>query len=355
MSQPVRGLIASFAVMALALLFVGAFDFAVFAGPVSFFMLCLIPMQIVAVVLWGARLPFLERTSQPARGVALLVINVVVAAVITPLALRLAGEGVSPPGPIPSHYVIIVVPTTFWLAIMLGGWPFTAIWKNQIVSGVAVLIASYAITFAIFLAFFDYGFLQGTPAYLTSAPSGLFNGVTALVFYVTCLAVMFLVLCFDLWPFTRSPAIMTQPLLGAVWTAVALAGGTAVTYLGLTVLRVDPMVFLTRVTAPFIFGSIIVLNMLRNSLFASLRQPLKGVMNAGTAIAVGGSLATVYGALAPVVTGTLASGPPNFDYEVWLANALLSVTFPFLIFHAAYFDYWPLARAHAPEVATERT
>jgi hypothetical protein len=31
---------------------------------------------------------------------------------------------------------------------------------------------------------------------------------------------------------------------------------------------------------------------------------------------------------------------------VWLANALLSVTFPFLIFHAAYFDYWPLPAAH---------
>ena len=28
----------------------------------------------------------------------------------------------------------------------------------------------------------------------------------------------------------------------------------------------DPMVFLTRVTVPFIFGSIVVLNMLQNSL-----------------------------------------------------------------------------------------
>jgi hypothetical protein len=34
-------------------------------------------------------------------------------------------------------------------------------------------------------------------------------------------------------------------------------------------------------------------------------------------------------------------------YEVWLVNALLSVTFPFLIFYAAYFNYWPLAQGEA--------
>jgi hypothetical protein len=341
--------------MALALGFLSAFEFPLFAGQVSFFMLCLIPMQIVAVVLWGARLPFLERVSQPARGAAMLLLNVASAAVIAPIALRLAGEGVSPPGPIPSHYAIIVVPTAFWLAIMMGGWPFTAIWKKPVVSGVAVLVASYVITYGIFVAFFDYSFLKETPAYLASAPAGLFNGVAALVFYVTSLAVMFLVLCFDLWPFTTAPALMKQPVLGAVWTVVALAGGAAATWVGMSVMEIDPMVFLTRVTAPFIFGSIIVLNMVQNSLFAGLRQPLKGVMNAGTAALVGVALAVLYGTLAPLVTGNLTSGPPGYDYEVWLANALLSVTFPFLIFHAAYFDYWPLPAARAASVESERT
>jgi hypothetical protein len=43
------------------------------------------------------------------------------------------------------------------------------------------------------------------------------------------------------------------------------------------------------------------------------------------------------------VTGALPSGPPGYEYEVWLANALLSVTFPFLVFYAACFGYWPLA------------
>ena len=55
-------------------------------------------------------------------------------------------------------------------------------------------------------------------------------------------------------------------------------------------------------------------------------------------------LAHLYAALAPVVTGTLASGPPGYDLEVWLANALLSVTFPFLIYYAVFFGYWPLTK-----------
>ena len=52
----------------------------------------------------------------------------------------------------------------------------------------------------------------------------------------------------------------------------------------------------------------------------------------------------LYRLAAPVVTGQLVSGPPGYDYEIWLANALLSVTFPFLMFIAAYFAFWPLAK-----------
>jgi hypothetical protein len=102
------------------------------------------------------------------------------------------------------------------------------------------------------------------------------------------------------------------------------------------------------VTAPFIFGSIIVLNMLQNSLFARMAQPLKGVLNALAAAVIGVVLASLYGALAPAIARMpLTSGPPAYDYEVWLVNALLSVTFPFLVFYAACFGYWPLVMTPA--------
>ena len=352
MSQPLLGIVATAIVVAVSLAFVALFDFASFAGEVSFVLLCMIPAQIVIAVIWGARLPFGTAVPrQPVHGLTLMAINVVAGALIAPIVLRLAGEGISPPGPIPSHFAIIVVPTTFWLAIMMGGWPFTATIKNRGAAGLALLVASYAITAIVFRVFFNYDFLKDAPVYLASAPHGLYNAVTVLVFYVTCLAAMFLVLCFDLWPLTRWPAAMAQPRLGILWTLLALGGGAAAMFVGVGIMGVDPMIFLTRVTAPFIFGTIIVLNMLQGSLFARAAQPLKGLLNAALAIAAGAGLAWVYRQLAPVVTGPLASGPPGYDLEVWLANALLSVTFPFLIFFAVFFGYWPIARQ--PKVGSQ--
>ena len=163
---------------------------------------------------------------------------------------------------------------------------------------------------------------------------------------------MFLVLCFDLWPLALSPGFMKQPVLGLVWTAIALIGAALATTIGINGAGADPMAFLTEVTVPFIFGSIIVLNMLQNSLFATMTQPVKGLANAIGAAVLGVVLAHLYVALVPLVSGTLASGPPGYDLEVWLVNALLSVTFPFLIYYAVFFGYWPLTKpATSPVVA----
>jgi len=339
--QPVLGLIASAIGIVLALAFISLFDLPTFIGPVAFYMLCTIPFQVMAVVIWGANPSFLAKLSQPAKGLALLVMTFAVGFAVSLAALQVVGEGISPPGPIPSHFVIIVVPTTFWLAITWGGWPFNLFGRDPLVAGITLLTAAYVITWVIFRVFFNYDFLQGAPVYLASAPQGQFNAVSALVFYVTALAVMFLVLCFDLWPFTKVPSLMQQPALGLVWTIVCVAGAWVAIRLGG---NTDPMVFLTRVTAPFIFGSIIVLNMFQNSLFAKLAQPVKGALNAVAAAAIGYALYVFYSYAAMGVTGSMESGPPSYEYEIWMANALLSVTFPFLIILAAYFAFWPLAK-----------
>jgi hypothetical protein len=344
-TQPALGVLSSVIIMAIALAFVSLFDFPMFAGWVSFAMLGLIPMQVVTVVLWGANPAFASGMRQPLKGVALTLLTVVATVVISPIVFMTVGEGMSPPGPIPSHYVVIVVPTTFWLAIMMGGWPFNKMTSSPVVSGLALLVAAYVVTYVVFVIFFNYDFLQGAPVFLQSAPMGMFNAVSALVFYVTALAVMFLVLCFDLWPLTLFPGVTKQPVLGLVWTLIALAGAA----LAMSIASgADPMAFLTQVTVPFIFGSIIVLNMLQNTPFGRMAQPLKGVLNTVAAAAIGLFLANLYLALLPLVSGPLPSGPPGYEREIWLANALLGVTFPFLIYHAAFFGYWPLARSADP-------
>ena len=107
----------------------------------------------------------------------------------------------------------------------------------------------------------------------------------------------------------------------------------------------DVMVFLVNVPIPYIFGTIIVLNMLQNSLTSRLAQPARGIANALLVAVIGTALAQLYRALAPQIAGTLHSGPPAYEMEIWLASALLAVTFPCLIFISEFFKLWPLSKS----------
>jgi len=337
LKQPLLGIIASTAVIGVSLFFISLFSYASLSGWVSYILQCLIPAQIMVGVLWKCEHPsFAQKQQQPAKGLLLLLITLLAGSVIAPAFFYVAGGGIAPPTPMLAHATIISVAIMFWLAIIWGGWPFNAIIRNPVASGIATLAAGYGITLVVFRIFFDYGFMRGAPVYVASLdPHGLFNAWSALVVGVTALSVMFLMLHFDLWPLP----IMKQPLLGIIWTAIALTAGGLLFQFG-----TDPVEFLVRVPIPFIFGTIIVLNMLRNSLFGKLAQPVKGLANTAAAAIIGTALAQLFRALAPHVTGPLTSGPPAYESDIWLASALLSVTFPFLIFFAEFFRFWPLEK-----------
>lgn len=346
LKQPVLGVAATIIVMAIALGFISLFDFPTFSGWVAYGLLCIIPMEIVIGVTWGCEHPaFAASRPQPVQGLLLVLVTAVVGAIVAVVYFMTVGGSVSPPSPMLAHATIVSVVVTFWAAIMWGGWPFTTLIKNPVVAGLTLLVACYVVNYLLFLVFYDYAFMAGAPVYVASLdPGGLFNAWSALVFYVTALAVMFLVLHFDLWPMTLSKGIMQQPVLGAVWTVICLVLGGLVFAVGVNAMGMDPVVFMVTVPIPFIFGSIVMLNMLQASVFAGLTQPVKGVASAVAAAVVGSVLARMYAALAPVVTGTLGSGAPAYEAEIWLASALLSVTFPFLVFCADFFKMWPLQK-----------
>src|SRR5205823_5255527 len=104
------------------------------------------------------------------------------------------------------------------------------------------------------------------------------------------------------------------PVLGLVWTLIALALAATAFCIGINVLGMDAVKFLVNVPIPFIFGTIIVLNMLQGSLFAKWKQPAKGLFSAIAAALIGTGLAWFYEAVAAIVTGRLHSGPPAYDF-----------------------------------------
>jgi hypothetical protein len=352
LKQPVLGILATALIIAISLGFISLFDFPRFSGWVSTFLLCVIPMEIVMGVTWGMKQPrFAAERSQPVRGILFSVFALIVAAVVALAHWSGVGGSMSPPTPMLTQCMIASVVVTFCLAIMWGGWPFTALLKNPVAAGFTLLAVCYVINYIFFRVFFNYGFMQGAPVYVAAQdPQGMFNAWNCVVFYVTFIAVMFLVLCFDLWPFTKSPGLMKQPVLGIVWTLLALVVGYAAYYIGVDVMKMDVVAFMVTVPIPFIFGTIFVLNMLQGSLFAKLTQPLKGVLNTVAAAVLGSLFALLYRELMPVVTGKLDAGPPAYQSEIWLASALLSVTFPFLVAYADFFTMWPLQRAKAERV-----
>jgi hypothetical protein len=344
--QPVLGILSSLFVMALSLGFIALFALPTFATWVAFLTICFIPMEIVISVTWRCEHPgFLAGRSQPAKGILLTLLALLVGAVVAIVHFKTVGGGINPPPPMLAMCIITSVIVTFWLAIMWGGWPFNRLFKNPIVAGLVMLVACYAINYGLFRLLFSYEFMRGAPVYVASLdPHGYFNAWNVLVFYVTAIGVMFLLLNFDLWPFTQSPTLTKQPMLGFVWTIVMLAAGGLVFWFGVDVMKMDVASFMVRVPIPFIFGTIIVLNMMHGWIFGKLQQPLKGLLNTLASAAIGVILARIYEALAPVVTGKVNPGPPSYDFEIWLASALLAVTFPFMIFYAEFFKMWPLHR-----------
>jgi hypothetical protein len=349
LKQPILGIVAVFIVMTFSLGLISLFDFPTFRDWVAYGLLSIIPMEIVIGVTWGTKHPgFAARRPQPLQGILFVLVTAVVGAVVGIVHFFTVGGGIGPPTPMLSHAMIVSVVIAFWFAIMFGGWPFSSI-KNPVAAGLTLLSACYVVNYLLFRVFYDYAFMADAPVYVASLdPGGMFNALSALVFYVTALSIMFLVLHFDLWPLTLSAGLMKQPVLGVVWTAIALALAGLVFYIGTDVMGMDVMQFLITVPIPFIFGSIVMLNMLQASVFRKLEQPIRGVASAVAAAVTGSVLARLYGVLAPVVTGELASGPPVYDLEIWLASALLSVTFPFLVFSADFFKMWPLQKAQSP-------
>ena len=345
MAQPVLGLIASAIVMVISLGYISLFDFGTFVGWVSFFALCFIPFSVMTGVIWGGNPPFVAGMKQPAKGLVLLALTLAVGAVVSQVVFRTIGAGQGAPGPQLAFFSICVIVTTFFWTIAFGGWPLTAMTKNPVAGGLLTWAGCYVVGYVIFRTFCNFDFLQGAPIYVAASdPHGLFNGWNVVTFYMVALLVLFVILNFDLWPFTSSPAVMKQPTLGIVLVGTSLVVGYAIYYVAVYSMGMDVVQTLLRVSIAPIFGTILMLNMMQNSLYAKLAQPARGVANIVTATIIGTILMAVYQMVEPSVTAPIPAGPPGYELEVWTANAMLSVTFPFLVIYAAYLKVWPLAR-----------
>lgn len=356
MKQPALGIVATAVIVAISWLVILLLGADLFMGWASYALMGAIPFAILVGAFWKSEQPpALGRLGQPVKGVAFLGLATVVAALVSLIHWQLRGGGMNPPVPMAVMTIITSVVTMFFMAVAFGGWPFTLV-KNKLLGGVLLLVTAYLVNAVIFQVFFDFGFAEGAPFYQPALdPGGLFNAWDVVAVMVTALAVMFLFICFDVWPITSVEALRAQPLLGVVWTAASFAIGLLIFGAGTSVAGLAAPTFMVAVSIPFLFGAIVVMQMLGGSLFSNVKGPAKGALNAALAMAVGLALAALYRAMMPILGGEMPAGPEgNFAAELWLANALLAVTFPFLAFFGDFFGLWPLSgRSTSAEVTAE--
>ena len=341
MKQPLLGLLALLLVIIISLGIISLFEEATFSTWVAFLFMCCVPAQIVFALVWHCSIPAAaSRLAQPARGIALTVLTALIGMIIAVLTYQLAGKGHGVT-PMLIMYSIMTVVVTFWFAVLWQCWPVTLLSNNPLVIGASALLVAYLGAYGLFTVFFDFSFLQGAPVYFPDAdPGGMFMAWISMSFAVTTVAMILTLILFDFWPIAGIPNQAVR-VLAATILVLALAG--LVYYLGVCLAGMDKVRYLSLVPVSYIFGIFLPLTLMRGSLFPNLEQPLKGLALVLFSVVAAVVLQRLYLLLGPVVSGPLVAGPEgHYQEELWLASALLGLTFPVLVVVTDYFDFWPL-------------
>lgn len=338
--QPWLGLGATVLTIGLALVVIAPWSYATLAGVVADVTMCAIPFMVVVAGFWKGREPHpVALLGQPWRGLGLLGLAAPVAGVTWAVLSATFGGGRGDT-PFLAFAIILSIVVTFWLDVAWGGWPFSLV-RSRLLGGIVLIVSAYLIT-AVLWHNLDFSFFAGQSFYPGMDPSGPVPAWDGLVAGVTCLATIFLFLHLELWPFTRFPRIMRQPALGLVWSAVLLGIGIPVYLAGTRMTGLSPDTFLVTVPVPFMFGTVVVLTMFQGSLTRRLTGLTRGVASAVLAAAIGTVLARLFALLQPVLTQDVPASSP-LDQHLWLASALLAVTFPLMAMHHDLFQLWPFA------------
>ena len=342
--QPAVGLLATAIVAAISLFIISVLDFATFTGPVAFVIMTIVPAQLLIGMIWHGEHPkFAATASQPMQGVYFLLFSMITGAIVGSCMVMGVGGGTWPPTPMLVMYEILSVIVAFWVFGIWGAWPVTALVKQPFAAGIIALIVNYLIAYGIFRLCYDFSFMAEAPVYVAAQdPQGMFNAWDGQVFGISTVAALLLFVNFELWPLTRYPKVMQQPVLGVVLSACCLVVGGVIHFVIVEVKQMDVADYMIRIPIAFIFGTIIVQNMLERTLFAGKPQPLKGGLAAAHAALIGFIMFKIFEVMAPIVSGELPSGLPTYVFEIWMASALLGVTFPLLIVAVDFFKLWPL-------------
>ena len=345
-----RGLLATVLVVAACLLLSVAVSPEFLMGWGTLALVAMVPTQIVISLVWQSAYPkALAGLPQPWRGLAFLALNAAVGAVIGFVAWKTVGGGIAPPTPFVNMFLIFAVPVALFLVIPLQTWPLNLVFKTPGALGVALVVTTYALAWLLFKLLFNFGFMSGAPFYSADLdPQGSFMAWLPLVASIATVVPTLGLVLLDFWPVSllarRIPAVGRQPLFGLL--ASALIAGIAALLWQVFVGQggMDIVLFMVRICVTVNFGCFILLVMFEGLTGLKLPQPWRGIVLNFVAVLLAVLMFWLYETVA-ARNFALPSGGPGYPMELWLASAMLAVTFPAMVMVASYFQFWPLSSA----------
>jgi hypothetical protein len=339
-----RAALATLVVMMLTAVICAGFSGRMLTTWVALFFVAATPAEIVLALLWRAQHPaFVAQLSQPMKGIVLTSITASCGVVIGLTLFHFAGEDIGPPTPMLIMLSMLSVVTTLWLIPVWHCWPVSALTSNQTTLGIGILVASYALAMVLFRFAFNFSFLATTPVYVASLdPGGWLNAWTALSASVTSVAAILVAIQFDFWPVSILFRSRAQPVFGAVASFYVVVIAAALYFLFTHIVGLDPVQHLVRIAVSLIYGIFLVDLMTRHELFAAWGQPRRGIGLTVIAACLAAVIYPLYAGGAHLLTGeTMASGAPTYELEIWVATAMLGITFPLMVVIADFFEFWP--------------
>jgi len=313
-----------------------------------------IPAQVILGLVWQNNYPGVGGLSQPVKGITLLLMQLIFTAIIAIWVLR--GIGGGGPTPMAIFYMILSVPVALWCVAVFQCWPASAMKAHPAFVGLVTLIIIYIACTIIYYVGFNFQSTFGPapfyPAIAALDPHGLFDAAKALTFAVLTVAVILACILLDFWPITsmipKMPALGKQPLFGIVAGIWVLIISYILWYIFIGAMGMDVMMFQVKIAVCWIFGEFIMLVCLQTAPFQTTKQPGKGIALIICSIILAAIMWYLYAWLAVALNGALPSGPPAYVLELWVASAMLAVTFPMMNIYCGFFNSWPFSEAAPP-------
>ena len=324
----------------------------VLTGRVGFLFMAATPPQIVLAMIWRCGFPrSIATLRQPAKGLALLGLNLLFTIPAAALLIAFSGNGMGPPTPFLIVLTMLPIIVMLWVVPALHCWPVSALTRHPLALGLGTLAFCYLVSFALFTFLLSFAFLEHAPVYDAALdPHGLFDTWAALAVMVTMVAMVLALMLLDFWPIAAILPEAGQPLFGIVAMGFVTLASVLIFFVFTHLLGWAPIQVLVRFAVATIFGIFIVDTMTGHELWRHWPQPRLGLVKLGLSLLFGALGYRLYATASSWFAGApISNTAPDFALDLWIANAMLGITFPTMIVVAEFFGFWPFTLRGARE------